>query len=113
MTTLSLNVCTGPAQACRICRFWHLDKSTHDEDRAVEDGDIAVGSCRRRAPVVLGELAALGAPRQAWGRAPDRDEELSSTQIYRASPHPVTECNDWCGEFLLVAGARQLREIEA
>ncbi|MEG3176159.1 hypothetical protein U1872_07965 [Sphingomonas sp. RB3P16] len=89
-------------EQCSRCRFWLLDPSTHFEDgRPVEDGDIAFGHCRRNAPVVLGELAALGVPRQAWGRDPDKDEELWTTQLWRASTQPVSESADWCGEFKL------------
>ena len=89
------------ADQCSRCRFWLLDKSTHGQGGLVEEGDIAFGRCRRNAPVVAGALAALGVPRTAWGRDADmEDEDLSSTQIYRASPQPVTESGDWCGEYV-------------
>lgn len=84
-------------EQCHRCRFWLLDETTHKGP--IEAGDIAFGSCRRNAPIVIGELAALGVPRQIWGRDLDQDEELSATQVYRASPQPVTEACDWCGEF--------------
>ena len=86
-------------ERCRTCRFWLLDKSTHPHDRPLEEGDIAFGSCRRNAPVVIGELAALGVPRAPWGRDPIDQEELWATQVARASVQPVTEQDDWCGEF--------------
>ena len=92
-----------PAQTnqCSRCRFWRLDKSSHSQGGPLEEGDIAFGHCRRNAPVVAGALAALGVPRTAWGRDADmEDEDLSSTQIYRASPQPVTESADWCGEYV-------------
>lgn len=91
-------------EACRNCRFWLLDKTTHREGRPVDEGDIAFGYCRRRAPVVQGAMAALCIPQTAWGRDPDRDEELSSTQVSRASPQPATESADWCGEYERLAG---------
>ena len=87
------------SEQCSRCRFWLIDQTTNGGEDHIEDGAIAFGFCRGNAPVVIGELAALCVPRTAWGRDPDRDEELRSTQIYRASTQPVTESADWCGKF--------------
>lgn len=89
---------SAPEQ-CSRCRFWLIDETTNGGEIEVEEGGIAFGFCRRNAPVVIGELAALCVPRTTWGRDPDREEELWSTQINRASTQPVTESADWCGEF--------------
>ena len=78
--------------SCKSCRFWLAEEP-------VEEGAIVFGPCRRHPTRVLGELAALGVPRQVWGRDQDPDEDLWSTQIYRASPFPITESDDWCGEY--------------
>ena len=91
-------------EQCHRCRFWLLDEHTATGPLPLSEGDIAFGSCRRNAPVVVGELAALGVPRQVWGRDPDREEDLWTTQVYRASVQPVTESTDWCGEFKTVRG---------
>jgi hypothetical protein len=93
------------AEACRNCRFWKLDESTHGLSHPIGEGDIAFGWCRRNAPTVKGELAALGVPRPTWGRDLDRDEEIASTLIYRASVQPVSESDEWCGEYQLRRGA--------
>lgn len=97
----------GPSlEQCRNCRFWLLDKTTHDEDRPVEQGDIAFGFCRRSAPVVIGALAALCVPKQQlWGRDKDLDDEICSAQLSRASTQPATESGDWCGQFEPIAPA--------
>lgn len=88
-------------EQCSLCRFWLLDPTTHFADgRPFEAGDIAFGYCRRNAPAVRGELAALCVPRTlAWACDQDPNFEISSTQLYRASPQPATESGDWCGEF--------------
>ena len=85
-------------EQCSRCRFWREEDATRNS-HAPGEHDIEFGFCRRNAPVVIGELAALGVPRQVWGRDPDHDEDLFSTQIYRASTQPVTESADWCGQF--------------
>lgn len=86
-------------EQCSRCRFWREEDATRDT-HAPGEHDIEFGFCRRNAPVVIGELAALMVPRTAWGRDQNIDEEeLSTTQIYRASTQPVTESADWCGQF--------------
>jgi len=84
---------------CKTCRFWLYDQTTNGFEPAPEDGDIAFGQCRRRAPVVVGGLAALCVPSVPYGGGLIRDAELEATQIYRASIQPVSESDDWCGEY--------------
>lgn len=97
------------AEACRACRFWKVDPSSSSapEGIALEEGDIAFGHCRRNAPSVAGELAALCIPRPVWGRDDNPGaEEIWTTQLYRASTFPVSESADWCGKFEATKGAR-------
>lgn len=92
------------AESCFGCRFWLVDERTICGPLPFKGNDIAFGRCRRNAPRVTGDLAALGVPRTTWGRDPDPDEELATTQLYRASPQPVTAADDWCGDFSPIGG---------
>lgn len=89
------------AEACRSCRFWKIDPATSTADKGAEiqPDDVAFGFCRRNAPVVIGELAALCVPKQVWGRDAPDEEEIWTTQLARCSTFPVSENDDWCGKY--------------
>lgn len=94
------------SERCGQCRFWLLDMRMRGQGDPTDADDISFGRCRRSAPVVRGALAALAVPRTAWGRDTNlEDEDLTSTQIFRASPQPVTESADWCGEYVAMVEA--------
>jgi len=67
---------------CETCRFW--DTTESGAMTAASDADVPCGSCRRMPPVLCFD-------------GPDNDgvEPCKSFNWQ----HPVTEADDWCGEW--------------
>ena len=81
---------------CNRCRFWQEEDGTRDP----EDVDFAFGKCRRKAPKIIGALAACMVERPAWGTQYTGDGYIvDTTDLSRVSLQPVTFATDWCGQF--------------
>lgn len=79
---------------CADCKFWRVDPGQPDDD------GFSVGSCRRYAPRPNLEIVqSLFVRWEDDEPLPAQDETTPEAPVHRFVVWPVTEGEDFCGEF--------------
>ena len=103
----------GRTMLCQNCAYWEtraFNRATLTEDNAIGPWSDVVGECKRRAPVPqqhiarhIGQLTAQAAfaLNTMANIEIDKDDDYELGSVYEDQVHewPMTNANDWCGEF--------------
>lgn len=78
------------SERCETCRFWQA----LEQDRQ-ENEDNLIGDCRRRPPRFVPHVFERQAAPVHFSRTASEDER----DLYEATRFPLTDADEWCGEF--------------